>query len=103
MAVRGVVSLCGAIVALAGIAAPATAGEFRQSYDQCYRCTRDAIYELVNDIALAEANPDVDDGIKGPQITADRAEIHRSRATLGPPLRRYATPCCYSRRPLYIR
>jgi hypothetical protein len=84
-------------------ASPARAGEFWHCYDTDYWCTRDAIYERFNLIARLEANPDVDDGVKGPVITGARAQIHRLRATLGPPERPWPTPCCYARKPLYIR
>jgi hypothetical protein len=102
MAMRFILSL-GAVIVFAGIASPVSAGEAGQGSDICYWCTRDAIYDLVNRIALLEANPDVDDAVKGPEITADRAEIHRLRAMLGSPPREWSTPCCYARRPLYIR
>jgi hypothetical protein len=64
---------------------------------------RHAIYENFNLIAHLEANPDIDDGDKGPDITAARAEIHRLHAIIGPAEWRWPAPCCYSRRPLYIR
>jgi hypothetical protein len=103
-------SLCLFPVALAsslalnlGTVAPARAGDFWRCNDTDYWCTRDAIYEKFKLIARLEANPDVDDGVKGPVITAARAEIHRLRATLGPPERPWSTPCCYARKPLYIR
>jgi hypothetical protein len=112
------VLLCSIAASLCA-AAPARAGEFSREFswpcfDTAYWCTRDAIYHQYKVIARLEANPDVDDGIKGPVITAARAEIHRLRATLHePPPRDWATiasppraatvPCCYARRPLYIR
>jgi hypothetical protein len=107
------VSLCGVLV-LALAAVPARAGDFWACGDTDYWCTRDAIYRDYRLIARLEANPDIDDGVKGPAITAARAEIHRLRATIhAPPPRDWATiasppraatvPCCYARRPLYIR
>ena len=107
------VSLC-SVLAFVCAAAPARAGELWPCYDTAYWCTRDAIYHEFKLIARLEANPDVDDGIKGPAITAARAAIHRLRSTLHePPPRDWATiaspprasevPCCYARRPLYIR
>jgi hypothetical protein len=99
---RRVVSLCTVLV-LAGIAAPAAAGEFWQTETPCYWCIRDAIYDDFAVIAHREANPDVDEGVKGPEITAARADIHRLRAMLGPLVPIDAEPCCYSRRPLHIR
>lgn len=102
MAMGRIVSLCTMIV-FAGIASPVRAGNTGQPSDLCDWCRRDAIYDRVNLIALLEANPDVDDGLKGPEITAARAEIHRLRATLGPLPRQWLTPCCYTRKPLSIR
>lgn len=98
---RRILSLGTALV-LAGIAAPAIAGEFWQAGSPCYWCVRDAIYGDFALIARLEANPDIDEGFKGPQINAARAEIHRLRATLGPLQQTGPEPCCYARRPLYI-
>ncbi len=99
---KRLLSLCIVFVA-AGIALPARAGETGQPGDGCYWCTRDAIYERTKLIALLEANPDVDESVKGPQITTARAEIHVLRATLGPPRSEWPTPCCYTRKPIRIR
>jgi hypothetical protein len=107
------VSLCGVLV-LAFVTTPARAGDFWACNDADYWCTRDAIYHQYRLIARLEANPDIDEGVKGPVITAARAEIHRLRATIHePPPRDWATiaspprastvPCCYARRPIYIR
>jgi len=85
------------------MASPAAAGDFGQGDASCYWCTRDAIYDDVKLISHLEANPDVDDGVKGPQIVAARADIHRLRALLGPLEPTGTEPCCYSRKPLYIR
>jgi hypothetical protein len=88
-------------------AMPARAGDFfglfRDPDPQCYWCIRDAIYADVKLIDHLEANPDVDDAVKGPQIAAARADIHRLRVLLGPLQQVGPEPCCYSRRPLYIR
>ncbi len=90
-------------VCLAGFGTAAGAGEYGEVEGLCYRCIRDAIYEDIKLINHLEANPDIDEGLKGPQITAARADIHRLRALLGP-LQQWGTePCCYSRRPLHIR
>jgi len=93
--------LCTGFV-LCGIAAPAVAGELWQAETPCYWCVRDAVYDDLALIARLEANPDLDEGFKGPQITAARAAVHRLRATLGPLQQTGTEPCCYSRRPLYI-
>jgi hypothetical protein len=70
----------------------------------CFLCRNDTIYGLTSLIAYLEANPDVDDAYKGPIITAARAKILQLRAEgLFPPQPVYPTPCCYTRKPLYIR
>jgi hypothetical protein len=94
--------LCG-FLALVGIALPASAADYGQPEELCYWCVRDAIYEEVTLIDHLEANPDVDDAVKGPTIVAARADIHRLRATLGPLQETGTNPCCYARKPLYIR
>jgi hypothetical protein len=91
------------VIILACLATSAIAGEYGQSQDLCYWCVRDAIYEEVTLIDHLEANPDVDDAVKGPTIVAARADIHRLRATLGPLQETGTNPCCYARKPLYIR
>jgi hypothetical protein len=98
----------GGVLAFIGVASPAPAQDFRQSdFGQngtpCYFCIRDAIYEDVKLINHLEANPDIDEGVKGPEIVAARADIHRLRALLGPLVQTGTEPCCYSRLPLYIR
>jgi hypothetical protein len=109
----GLLALCGVVV-FACAAAPARAGDFWSCNDTPYWCTRDAIYAQFKLIARLEANPDIDDAVKGPLITAARAEILRLRATIkepppqdwatiASPPRAWTTPCCYTRRPLYIR
>jgi hypothetical protein len=93
----------GAIVLAAGLASPANANDYGQVENFCYWCVRDAIYEDVKLISHLEANPDVDEGVKGPQIIAARADIHRLRALLGPLQQMGTEPCCYARKPLHIR
>jgi len=89
--------------AIACIASPAVAGEPTPVDPSCYWCIRDAIYADVSLIARLEADPDVDEGIKGPQIVAARADIHRLRALLGPVEQITPEPCCYTRPTIYIR
>jgi hypothetical protein len=107
------VSLC-LVLGFAFAAAPARAGDLWGCGDTPYWCTRDAIYAQFRRIARLEADPDVDEGVKGPLITAARAEIHRLRATLseppphawatiGTPLREGPWTCCYTRKPLHLR
>ena len=95
-------SLC-ALLAISAITSPARAGDTLQAPDNCYWCTRDAIYQRNELTALLEANPDIDEAVKGPQITAARAEIHALRRTLGPPQWDWQTPCCYTRKAINIR
>jgi hypothetical protein len=103
MGLRRVVWL-GLAVAFAAMAAPALAGDFGRGGDHAYWDIRHAIYQRVNLIARLEANPDVDETVKGPAISTARAEIRHLRAMLGPPLPpHYYVPCCYQRRRLYIR
>ncbi len=99
---RRIVSLC-AVFVLFGIVSPARAGDFLQPVAPCYWCIRDAIYDDASVIAHREANPDIDEAVKGPEITAARADIHRLRAMLGPPVPARPEPCCYARQPLHIR
>jgi hypothetical protein len=91
--------LC-AVFLFAAIASPAVAWEDENGD---WLATRHAIYELEKRIAFLEADPQTDDGYKAPIIIRARAEIRRLQATLGPPQWRWTTPCCYSRRPIYIR
>jgi hypothetical protein len=99
---RRLISL-GAVVVVLGIVTPARAWEAGQTEPPCYWCVRDAIYDDASLIAHREANPDVDEAVKGPEITAARADIHRLRATLGPVVQTGPEPCCYARPPLHIR
>ncbi len=95
--------LLGAVFVLLGIVAPARAGETAPTEPPCYWCVRDAIYDNARFIARREANPDIDEAVKGPEITAARADIHRLRQMLGPPVQTGPEPCCYAREPLRIR
>jgi len=93
----------GGLAASLGAAVPAAAGDYGQVDYSCYRCIRDAIYADTKLIARLEADPDIDDGVKGPQIVAARADIHRLRKILGLFEDRGTAPCCYTRPPLYVR
>jgi hypothetical protein len=90
---------------LAFVASPAMAGHHHRHVAPGvdWRETRRAIYEQENLIALLEANPETDDGYKAPIISKARADAWRLRATLPHPQWRWTNPCCYSRRPIYIR
>ncbi len=102
---RRVVLLCGLLVLVC--AAPARAGGFFGFFGepdpQCYWCIRDAIYQDIKLINHLEANPDIDDSVRGPQIVAARADIQRLRRLLGPVQNVGIEPCCYSRRRIYVR
>ena len=83
---------------------PARAGEaWYFGHDPEWQSTHQAIYDLGNRIAYLQADPEIDDGYKGPIINAAQAEILRLRATLPPAHWRWSVPCCYSRRPIHIR
>jgi hypothetical protein len=91
-------------VVLACSMSPAAAG---QSWHHCHcgrwRAAHAAIYELENRIAYLEADPEIDDGYKAPIITRARADVLTLRVTLRPAHWRWASPCCYGRRPIRIR
>jgi hypothetical protein len=91
------------LFALVCMTFPVAAGEDVQGEPLCYWCIRDAIYADISLIDHLEANPDIDDSVKGPQIAAARADIHRLRKLLGPIQDTGAQPCCYARKPLVIR
>jgi hypothetical protein len=95
-------SLCFVFV-LTSIMTPAQAGDFFQDGVFCYWCIRDAIYADTKLIAHLEANPDVDEAVKGPIIFAAHADIRRLRRLIGPIGDTGAIPCCYSRKPIYVR
>ena len=72
-------------------------------YGEDWAATHAAIYQLENRITFLQADPEIDDGYKAPIIGKARAEIMQLRATLPPANWRWASPCCYSRRPIHIR
>jgi hypothetical protein len=97
------VSACVAIV-LACSVPPAAAGQsWQHGHHGYWRATHAAIYELENRIAYLEADPAIDDGYKAPIITRARGDVETLRATLRPAHWRWASPCCYGRRPIHIR
>jgi hypothetical protein len=93
------------VLILAAMTAPVRAGDFYRADILCYGCIRDGIYANTKLIVHLEANPDVDEALKGPVILAARADIHRLRRLLGPidDISAAPAPCCYSRKPIYIR
>jgi hypothetical protein len=93
----------GGVLAFLCMASPVVAGDLAPIEAPCYWCIRDAIFTDVALINHLEANPDIDEGLKAPQILAARADIHRLRALLGPLSIEGPEPCCYTRKPLFIR
>ncbi len=102
MAIRFAILACAAVW-LTVSALPAEAGERWHRGHGYWEATHEALYELEHDIALLEADPAVDDGYKAPVITHEGAEVRRLHAGLPPARWRWTSPCCYSRRPIYIR
>jgi hypothetical protein len=90
-------------IGLAVYASAAFAGETGQGDGMDYWSIRDAIYVDVSLINHLEANPDIDESVKGPQILAARADILRLRALLGPSRLVGPDLCCYARPRLYVR
>jgi len=98
---RRILFLC-AILGFAGLASPAMAGCDGHSA-HCWGRAHHAIYHMENRIAFLEANPNADDGYKGPVIDTLHRKILRIRAAIEPRWPHWPTPCCYSRRPIFIR
>jgi len=95
------VLLCG-FLAMAGAASPALAGCGGWG-DRCREHAHDVIYHRQNRIAFLEADPYTDDAYKGPIIGRLHRKVLHIRAAIGPRWPHWPTPCCYSRRPIYIR
>ncbi len=91
------------LFSLAAFASAAFAGDNRPFDRASYWSIRDAIYADVSVINHLEANPDIDESIKGPEIVAARADIHRLRVLLGPSRPVGREFCCYARPRLYVR
>jgi hypothetical protein len=111
-----IVSVCllSSILTLAALVMPGLAADLRVVYEPrvvyappvepfCAECIRDAIYADTRLIAHLEANPDVDEEVKGPIIVAARADVQNWRKVLGPGVRVSVTPCCYWRKRIYVR
>jgi hypothetical protein len=101
MTAARILALCG-VLGLACVATPAMAGCDR-SDESCWWQAHHVIYHMENRIAFLEANPDADDGYKGPIIDHLHRKVLRIRAAIGPRWPHWPSPCCYSRRPLYVR
>jgi hypothetical protein len=95
-----IAALCGFLY-LACLASPANAG--CELSEHCWWEAHHAIYHMHNHIAFLEANPAVDDGYKGPVITKLHRKILHIRSVIGPRWPHWPVPCCYSRKPIYIR
>jgi hypothetical protein len=102
---RGVIFAWCALL-LAGSLSPAMAQDYWYGYwhhSPRWRAVDGGIYQLNNRIAFLEANPDIDDGYKGPIISRARRDIRKLNATLLPAQWEWPTPCCYGRRSIHIR
>ncbi len=102
MAIRFAILAC-AVASLTGSALPAEAGEpWHQGYGY-WEATHEALYRLEHNIALLQADPAVDDGYKAPAMTHQGAKVRQLHAALPPAHWRWTSPCCYGRKPIYIR
>jgi hypothetical protein len=101
MTVVRTVLLCSLLALVCGVS-PALAG-CNEPTDQCWGHKHHRITHMENRIAYLEADPDVDDGDKGPVIDHLRRKIMRTRAAIGPRWPHWPSPCCYSRKPIHIR
>ncbi len=93
---------CVALLFAPGVS-PASAKSLWHSGHGHWRATHAAIYALENRTAYLEADPDADDGYKVPIIVKSRTDVMQLLATLRPAHWRWASPCCYSRKPIHIR
>ena len=101
MRIGRVLCLCG-IAWIVLMVSPAMAGCDLAS-EHCWARAHRVIYHMQNRIAFLEADPNADDGYKGPVIDRLHRKVLRIRAYIGPRWPHWPTPCCYSRRPIYIR
>jgi hypothetical protein len=102
---RHVVFAWCALLVAAGVS-PAMGQDYWYGYwhqSPRWRVVDGAIYQLNNRIAFLEADPDIDDGYKGPIISGVRRDIRRLNGTLRAARWEWPTPCCYGRRPIHIR
>ena len=68
-----------------------------------WRVIYGALYQIENRVAFLEADPEIDDGYKAGIIRKARPDVEALRGALPSPHWRWASPCCYSRRPIHIR
>ena len=92
---------------LAALASPAAAWEDERPAaffeSDAGRAVHATIDDADNLIALLEANPRTDDGYRAPIISRARSDIRRLHAQMPPAQWQWTEPCCYSRKPLYVR
>jgi len=100
-AMTRILALC-AFAYLVFAATPASAG-CDLADEHCWLDAHSVITNKQNHIAFLEANPDADDGYKAHVIPHLHHKVMRIRAYIGPRWPHWPTPCCYSRRPIYIR
>ena len=101
---KGPIAFALTVLLLVVVATPSMAYDWlRRPHSYEWRDVHRAINELNKRIAFLEANPDIDEGYKGPIIRQLRADINRLRSTLAPADWEWATPCCYGRPPIHIR
>lgn len=101
MRMQRIAFLCG-LLGLGLMVTPAFAGCDGPA-DHCWAHAHRVIYRMHERIAFLEANPDADDGYKGPIIDRLHRKTLRIRAAVGPRWPHWPTPCCYSRKPIFIR
>src|SRR5262249_15561340 len=101
MRVTRIVALLG-VLGLFAMASPARAGCDEPS-DHCWWHKHHRITHMENHIAALEADPNADDGYKGPIIDHLRRKVMRTRAVIGARWPHWPSPCCYSRKPIHIR
>ncbi|MGH6677087.1 MAG: hypothetical protein ACRECE_12800 [Xanthobacteraceae bacterium] len=101
MSIKRLILLCG-LLGVTFTASPALAGCGPYGA-RCWEHAHHVIYHMQNRIAFLEADPYIDDGYKGPIITHLHRKVLHIRAVIGPHWPHWPTPCCYSRRPIYIR
>jgi len=100
----GRIALVSTALLLAGSVVPALAADDWVVFDTSpWWAIRHAIYETGNRVAFLQADPEIDDGYKGPIITWAQREIRKLHATLPAAHWQHESPCCYARRPIHIR
>jgi hypothetical protein len=103
MAARGALTLIALVLACGLTPAFADGWGWHAAHGERWHAIRRDIYELENQIALLEADPQMDDGFRAPIVESARKEIRRLQAKIAPAYWRWTDPCCYGRRPIHIR